>query len=109
MEHQESVEELESRLRRLDETNRILEMNKLHFLKQLMRLKTNKALDELIDGEVSRLKKVELLRYRLLKKEYYQRLHQIKLLRRELDRRRGIKQSGSLKKLSRVPPKPKNL
>lgn len=109
MEPQESVQELEDRLRRLDEDYERREINKFYYLKTLMRLKNNRALDDLIDGEVLRLQKVELMRYRLLKREYHQRLHQIKLLRRELDRKRGIKQGGVSKKLSQAAPKVKTL
>lgn len=109
MESEESIEELENRLRRVEDSNERMEITKLHLLKQLMRLKRDRALDELLNAEYTRMNKIEIIRYKLLKKEYYKRLHQIKLLERELDRKKGIKQSGSSKKVNPSAPRAKKL
>lgn len=97
MSDHETIEELDQRLRVLEEANERLEMTKLHLLKQIMSLKRQRALDVIIQREMVRREQEEIARGRKLKKEYNRRLNKIKQIEREIDRRRGIKQSGTQK------------
>lgn len=107
MDVEERIEELNNRVRRLEENNHRLEITKLHLLKQIMRLKRERALDEF--ENYTRLNNMEYMRLRLFKKEYYKISHQIKLLERKLEMEKGIKQSGSSKKVNPAAPRAKTL
>lgn len=109
MEAQESIEELENRLRRVEESYDRMEITKLHLLKQLVHLRRERVLDELIDEEYGRMENIEVMRCRLLKKKYYKLLYQIKQIEREIERKKGIKQSGPYKKLKPAAPRAKKL